>query len=499
MVLTITVKTLDSQNYEFHPEDNCTVSEFKDHIQESVNIPSSEQRLIFCGRVLQDDKKLTEYDCNEKVIHLVRRPPPLVEQEASNTHLDTSGQPMSSTEGNTNIDGQSSEQRGTSQGSTTNQTNTGPRPVGMISGRIPLSFDYYLTYFSPYADNNANNPPRPIPAARIHFRTSGPQDPPRAAAQADTAGPVRAESERTQVPMSLDAGLSEVVSNIFNSMFRTPNQQSNAQPRTQASQGQNPNIDSFSNLIPEIAINAASQILGGVLGIPSPSSAGVNQTATSQQQQPPGGSGSVMMDIYIDDGSNSQLPRHQDRGASSPSATVSATNSPSAAASSSRPDDPTSDRNRRQDHPGVGSSSSTRYNHERLTEVMQSHLDWIPIIEADINLMENQPVASNQPYFSDAYLSSIPRKRRRLLTATPDRVLILQPSSEAIGNVLRRAITSSGVNGSELTEQVLTLIIEDAQLQSAYDDYVKSAVEVRLRSDCDYCPSKFENSSKYFK
>jgi len=59
--IDLTIKTLDSRNHQFNISPEVLFSLFKEHIASQVGTPAETQRLIYCGRVLQDEKKLSDY------------------------------------------------------------------------------------------------------------------------------------------------------------------------------------------------------------------------------------------------------------------------------------------------------------------------------------------------------------------------------------------------------------------------------------------------------
>lgn len=74
--IALQIKSLEQRTTSVTLPRNASVLQLKHEIQIACDVECNRQRLIFQGRVLKDDKNLTDYANldNGKVVHLVIRP-----------------------------------------------------------------------------------------------------------------------------------------------------------------------------------------------------------------------------------------------------------------------------------------------------------------------------------------------------------------------------------------------------------------------------------------
>lgn len=72
--MSIFVKSIDGKTRTIQCSRNSTIAEIKRSMQEKEGLNPDEQRLIFAGKNLDDDKTLMDYNItNDTTIHLVLR------------------------------------------------------------------------------------------------------------------------------------------------------------------------------------------------------------------------------------------------------------------------------------------------------------------------------------------------------------------------------------------------------------------------------------------
>ena len=70
--MLIKVKTLTGKEIEVDIDPDCKVERIKERVEEKEGIPPSQQRLIFSGKQMSDEKKAVDYKIEGgSVLHLV--------------------------------------------------------------------------------------------------------------------------------------------------------------------------------------------------------------------------------------------------------------------------------------------------------------------------------------------------------------------------------------------------------------------------------------------
>ena len=63
--MKINLKSISGKNTEIEADSNITVSKLKEQLRETLNRPSDNVKLVFKRQILEDDKKIIEYDVKE--------------------------------------------------------------------------------------------------------------------------------------------------------------------------------------------------------------------------------------------------------------------------------------------------------------------------------------------------------------------------------------------------------------------------------------------------
>jgi hypothetical protein len=140
------------------------------------------------------------------------------------------------------------------------------------------------------------------------------------------------------------------------------------------------------------------------------------------------------------------------------------------------------------------------------SEPWHAHLpsNWLSIISRDLAKQTKQPA---QKQFSDAYISGMSTKRRKMFmtqksSSNPQQLmsdglrLAAQALRQPVASSSRSTAPRSALNDNVPLDEILTSISADQQLQQQYRDTIRATINERISQDPDYSSEKFPNCKK---
>lgn len=124
--------------------------------------------------------------------------------------------------------------------------------------------------------------------------------------------------------------------------------------------------------------------------------------------------------------------------------------------------------------------------------------EWIPVIERDMEKMENGSLNSSISY-SDAYVNGMPAKKRKVILSRSDLV-----TKSLFKRVLGRTLDQIQLKANVNEEQVIHDGLNQSKLVDEFDGEFDLVVTERLKQDKDYNRIKqddemrFQNTRKRF-
>jgi hypothetical protein len=114
--------------------------------------------------------------------------------------------------------------------------------------------------------------------------------------------------------------------------------------------------------------------------------------------------------------------------------------------------------------------------------------EWVPVIARDSQRQRRQ---ATQPPYSDAYLSGMPNKRRKIVTSS-------KPQGSLSQIIAKNLEVAMGAAGVAINTEVITSAGADTAVQNAYTERIRTFGRSGLDTHPDFCPTRYPNASKFF-